>query len=81
MFVSERDGNPEIYTVNADGTDEVRLTLNSVADVQPVWSPNGQQIAFVSRSDGDAEIFVMDADGGNQSRLTNNDAEDTYPSW
>ena len=48
-------------------------------DDQPVWSPDGNQIAFVSYLDGDAEIFVMDADGSNLTRLTNNSAVDTEP--
>ena len=81
LFVSEQDGNPEIYSVANDGSDMTRLTYNTVVDNQPVWAPSGQKIAFVSYLDGDAEIFVMDADGSNQNRLTDNDAEDTDPSW
>tara|TARA_B100000745_G_C20035418_1_gene352643 strand:- start:378 stop:737 length:360 start_codon:yes stop_codon:yes gene_type:complete len=89
VFVSEQDGNPEIYTVEVYSGEITRLTFNEIRDGQPVWSPSGTRIAFVShvpdkmksQQDGDAEIFVMDVDGGNQIRLTNNEFEDINPSW
>lgn len=81
-FVSERDGNAEIYVMNAGGgAAPRRLTTDLAADVHPSWSPNGERIAFVSERDGNAEIYVMNADGGAQQRLTNNPAFDGFPSW
>jgi Tol biopolymer transport system component len=80
-FVSERDGNPEIYTMNADGSNVRRLTTNPARDTFPVWSPNGERIAFVSERDGNAEIYVMNANGSNLVRLTANPAADGFPSW
>ena len=71
-FMSERHGNQEIYTMNADGSDQKRVTNNPAADSEPAWSPNRTRIAFTSDRDGNGEIYVMDADGGNQTRLTNN---------
>jgi len=81
LFVSERDGNAEIYVMDASGNKQTRLTYNDVKDHQPVWSPNGKTIAFVSELDGDSDIFVMNDKGENQTRLTNNEAEDLSPSW
>lgn len=80
-FTSERDGNPEIYVVNADGSNPRRLTDNPALDGSPAWSPGGGQIAFFSTRDGNAEIYVMNADGSNQHRLTDNPAPDSYPAW
>src|SRR5215510_7943670 len=62
-FISDRDGNAEIYVMNADGSNPIRLTKNPTSDWFPVWSPSGRRIAFVSSRDGNEEIYVMNADG------------------
>ena len=80
-FSSERDGNFEIYVMNANGTIPTRLTNNATADAAPSWSPDGTKIAFRSRRDGNSEIYVMNANGTNQTRLTNNATADLEPSW
>ena len=83
VFYSRRDGQPEIYTMDSDGANQTRLTVNEVSDAAPTWSPNGRQIAFRSYRDGErnAEIYVMDADGQNQRNLTRHPASDTFPDW
>lgn len=80
-FVSNRDGNEEIYVMNADGTSTTRLTTNEVIDEFPAFSPDGTRLAFSSNRDGDAEIYVMNADGKDQSPLTDNPADDFKPDW
>ncbi|MEE8575969.1 MAG: DPP IV N-terminal domain-containing protein, partial [candidate division Zixibacteria bacterium] len=75
------DGNYEIYVMNADGTEQTRLTNNTSSDGSPSWSPDGGKIAFASRRDGNWEIYVMNADGTEQTRLTNNNSSDGGPSW
>jgi len=78
-FVSERDGNPEIYVVNFDGTGLARLTNHPTNDRDPAWSPDGRRIAFVSdRFDG-PNIYIMDADGSNVVRCTDTGGAD--PAW
>src|SRR5207247_1940126 len=82
-FVSDRDGNDEIYVMNADGSSPTRLTNNPATDFEPAWSPNAQKIAFTSQRD-DAryyEIYVMEADGSHPTRLTNNPGENLAPAW
>ena len=78
-FRSNRDGDSEIYAMNADGTGAVNLSNNPGSDNTPAWSPDGSQIAFRSDRDGNLEIYVMDADGSNVRRLTNEPAWDTLP--
>src|SRR2546426_250239 len=80
-FVSDRDGNNEIYTMNVDGTGVARLTVNVASDVSPTWSPDGSKIAFVSNRDGNNEIYTMNADGTGATRLTSNPALDANPTW
>lgn len=81
VFHSRRDGNREIYTVNADLSNLKRLTDNAAEDAFSTWSPDGSQIAFQSDRDGNLEIYVMNADGTNLRNLTNNPADDTLPTW
>ena len=80
-FESDRDGNFEIYVMNADGTGQTRLTDHPAADRYPAWSPDGAMIAFTSTRDGNDEIYVMNADGTGQARLTNSPVSDSRPSW
>ena len=81
IFISDRDGKPEIYVMDIDGQNQRRLTDNRDNDWRPSWSPDGKRIVFVSERDGNREIYVMDADGGNPQNLTNDLNEDWYPSW
>jgi TolB protein len=69
-FVSERDGNLEIYRMRTDGSEQQRLTTNPGSDTWPQWSPDGQWIAFVSDRDGNEDIYRMRADGSEQQPLT-----------
>ncbi|MCZ6725008.1 MAG: DPP IV N-terminal domain-containing protein [Thaumarchaeota archaeon] len=69
-FVSDRDGDFEIFIMNSDGSDQRQLTFNSVFDLSPQFSPDGSKIAFVSNRDGDIEIFIMNSDGSGQEQLT-----------
>jgi TolB protein len=80
-FASSRDGNSEIYVMNADGSGQTRLTTNAAVDGGPSWSPDGTRIAFQTNRDGNLEVYVMSADGSGQTRLTTNAATDTQPSW
>jgi Tol biopolymer transport system component len=80
-FGSDRDGDGEIYAMNADGTNLTKLTNNEVWDGQPAWSPDGSKIAFGSERDGNDEIYVMNADGTNVIRLTNDPEWDFGAAW
>ena len=84
-FGSRRDGGPpEIWLMNADGSDPVQLTSSpgaTAANGQPDWSPSGQSIAFMSTRTGNAEIFVTSSDGSRQLNLTSHPATDEAPVW
>ena len=80
-FASNKDGNYEIYTMNADGSDVKRLSYHPADDLSPSWSPDGSRIAFASDRDGNGAIYTMNADGSDVTRLTNNSFSDWTPSW
>jgi Tol biopolymer transport system component len=74
--------NDEIYVINVDGTGLRRLTRNAVPEGHPVWSPDGQRIAFVRWRAGPAwNIYVMNADGSGQRRLTQTPRRPGEPAW
>jgi Tol biopolymer transport system component len=81
-FTSERDnGDREIYVMNADGSNQTRLTTSPGFDENPSWSPDGSHIAFDTNRDGNLEIYAVNADGSNPQRVTNHPAIDALPSY
>ncbi len=82
VFVSNRDGNNEIYKCNLDGSNITRLTNNPAAEGQPTWSPDGARIAFIrsNTSYGAGDLFIMTADGSNVTQVTFN-KHVMYPAW
>jgi hypothetical protein len=69
VFMSQRDGNWEVYVVHVDGSGLRRLTKEPGSDGLPVWSPDGRHIAFVSDRDDQWAVWVMRPDGSGQRRL------------
>ncbi len=68
-FMSDRDGDWELYSINTNGSDLQRLTNNSVKDGLPTWSPDGRSIAFVSDQGGSWAIWSISADGSGRRKL------------
>lgn len=67
----------DIYAVPSVGGEAVRLTTLSSYECNPVWSPDGKQVAFASDRYGNFDVFVMPSEGGNATRLTFNSASET----
>ena len=83
-FSSNRDGDHEVFIMNADGSGVINLTNNDVKDADPAWSADGTNIAFVRDTSGMEldEIYVMKGDGSGQTNITNHPAvSDIEPSW
>jgi Tol biopolymer transport system component len=81
VFETNRDGNEEIYTMNADGTNRVDLTRNSADDTDPRWSVDGSRIVFASNRSGNYQIYTMNANGSGVTRVTHDANDDRRPTW
>jgi Tol biopolymer transport system component len=93
-FESDRQGNPDVWTMGPTGRDLRNLTKGSkAADGSANWSPDGRKIAFMSdrvtpdnpeprgKRGPDFEIFVMNANGSNPRQITFNELDDEDPAW
>jgi acylphosphatase len=71
-YASDRfgTGNFDIFVADADGRNPVRLTTDPAMDLQPVWTPDGEQIVFNSGRAGARQLYVMRADGTGVRQLT-----------
>jgi Tol biopolymer transport system component len=80
VFASSRDGNFEIYTMDADGGNQTRVTNDPAVDYNPTWSPDGQRIAFQRRTTGFYDIYSVAVGGGGLANLTNGQGG-SEPAW
>jgi len=82
-MTSSRDGNNEVYVMDADGDDQSRVATHMSNDQRPDISPDGKQIVFSSNRDGNFEIFIMDSDGNHVRQLTNTTGPlaNSWPRW
>ncbi len=71
-FASNRDGDYEVYTADAAGSDVTQVTATDESDYDPRWSPDGARLLFVSFRDGEAELYLVDAEGGEPINLSRN---------
>lgn len=67
----------DIFSVPVNGGTAKQLTTNSAYDAYPVWSPDGQKIAFASTREGSMDVYLMDKNGGVPKRLTTNSGNET----
>lgn len=80
-FVSGRSGSPQIYVMNADGSDKERLTFKGTYNTSPEWSPKGEEIAFTARDKFNRfDIFLVNLEG-DLTRLTQDQGNNEEPSF
>ncbi len=81
VFASNRDGDWDIYSMDANGDNLAQLTNHPASDENPACSPDGRRIAFRSERDGTRDLYVMDRHGDNVIRLTSDNSREGRPSW
>jgi TolB protein len=78
-FSSTHNGNQEIYTAAADGSDVVRITQSPGIDAHPCWAPDGRALVFTTDRWGGLELARAATDGTGLARLTRSPGLDDYP--
>ena len=78
-FSSKRDGNTEIYVMDADGQNQKRITNNPATELMASFSPDGKSLAYVSDRDGNDEIYLCEMQTQKERRLTANKYDDLFP--
>ncbi|MFQ5612824.1 MAG: AAA family ATPase [Anaerolineae bacterium] len=77
----DAEGSWQIYVMNTDGSEQHPLSEAGLEDTAPIWSNDGNWLAFVSQRDGNREIYVMDVTGQNVHNVTRHPADDWTPTW
>ncbi|TEU13407.1 MAG: hypothetical protein E3J21_18705, partial [Anaerolineales bacterium] len=84
LFVSDRDGDDEIWVMTSDGSEQIPLTLNTWMDGSPAWSSDGSRITytFIKKQGNEEDIMIMKSDTSGKTDLTANPTvRDTDPAW
>lgn len=71
----------DIWISNTDGSNPRRLTVNPAVEQNPVFSPDGKQIAFTGNYDGNSDIYVIPIEGGSPKRITFHPSADLVRGW
>jgi TolB protein len=80
-FVSDRSGAPQIYVMNADGSNQRRISFLGGYNAHPAWSPDGRWIAYESRIGGQFDLWLTDPAGSVNVPLVQHPRSDETPSW
>jgi TolB protein len=79
-FVTDRDGNDEIYMMDYDGANQTRLTFNKVMDYSPAWSPDASRLAYTSYQQLAAGLYILDVYEGKRTTVATRGGNFS-PSW
>lgn len=70
VFISNRDNNDELYMMDYDGRNQMRLTFNKIKDYMPAWSANGKEIAYTSYRKNKASLYILNPYEGKITEVT-----------
>ncbi len=82
VFASTRHSHtPNLYVKSVNGTAVTQLTSDPASDIQPVFSPDGQVVAFASDRTGNFDIWMIGIDGQQPIQVTDSPMDEVHPTW
>ena len=81
IFVSNRDGQNDLFITSPDGIQVSKLINNIAEDTTPRISPDGTRVAFVSTANNNTDIYILDLASGAVTQITNAPEKDSSPTW
>lgn len=80
-FQSGRNGNYQVYLMDADGSAEQRLSAEGMDDRHPAWSPDGKNIAVASGGDAQREVWIIEVETGARTQVSQRGVVASFPTW
>lgn len=81
VFVSDRDGNPNLYLARTDGSEQRQLTTNPEAELDPAWGGAGRYIVFETNRAGNWDLWLYDVVGGAFYQMTFDTSNEMNAAW
>ncbi|MFN8378503.1 MAG: DPP IV N-terminal domain-containing protein [Anaerolineae bacterium] len=80
-YVVRENGQSDLWAAPVGGQSPIRITNSPADERDPVWSPDGRQLAFASHQDGNWELYLYDVESGETTRLTYDLSFQGGPAW
>jgi len=80
-FTSDREGGPQVFLMQDDGSNLRKLTTEGLYNASPSWSPNGAMVAYVSRFEGKFDLFIYKLGEGKAYQITTGVSTSESPAW
>ena len=81
IFVSNREGQMDLFITSPDGLQVSKLVNNIAEDTMPRLSPDGTRVAYVSTANNNTDIYILDLNSGAVTQVTNAPEKDSSPAW
>ena len=80
-FVSDKTKYKELYVMDYDGNNPMKITADRSICLSPAWSPDGKVLAYVSYRDRNPDLFALDMETGKRWKLSGNEGLNISPAW
>ena len=80
-FVSDKTGDKELYVMDYDGANPLKISADRSLCMSPAWSPDGKTLAYVSYRDGNPDLFALDLDTGRRWKISGGEGLNISPAW